>query len=169
MVAPRIRPATDPEALLLPTLSLLAALAPDPARATELHLTLSTPTGVNEHLTWSHTEMFRTRHGPVQNKKASVVYTVSVPSAVYDPLENAFRVELSTCLEWSRKGTSDRYCQRDAVLVPPEGEGPAFVDYVVKGKEKFVWKIRAWFVGEPPVAPGLPAPEPEPEPDDLDL
>jgi hypothetical protein len=135
-------------------IALLALSVAGTASGAELNLTFSTPTGINETATWSHTEMFRKEYGPVPNKKASAVYSLSVPSAVFDPAAGGFRVEVSTCVEWSLNGKNDRYCQRDVVLVPQEGTEPAQIDVVLKGKVKFVWTTRLWYTGGPPV--GLP-------------
>ncbi|MEZ4238248.1 MAG: hypothetical protein R3F59_19275 [Myxococcota bacterium] len=145
---------------------IAALLAWSTASATQINLTFTTPTGVNETASWEHTEMFRKEYGPVQNKKASAVYSVSVPSAVFDPVAAGFRVEASTCVEWSLKGKNDRYCERDVVLVPQDGAEPAQIDVTLKGKVKFQWTIRMTYTGAPPV-PILETPPPEP-PSDAD-
>jgi hypothetical protein len=160
------------------TAALLALSLAGTASGAELNLAFTTSSGVNETASWTHTEMFRKEYGPVQNKKASAVYSLSVPSAVFDPVAGGYRVEVSTCVEWSLKGKSDRYCERDTVLVPQEGVEPAQIDVVLKGRVKFEWTTRLWYTGGPPV--GLPPdamapdeveeddfgePEPAPEPD----
>lgn len=146
---------------------LLALAGPGRAEAADLHLALKSPDGVDEASDWAATETFRKKYGPVQVGKSSAVYSVTIPAAVYDPLEDAYRMEVSVCVEWSRKGANDQFCQKDDALAPAEAHGPRHLDYAVKGKDKFRWAIEIWFTGEPPVPAGLPAPEPEPEPDEL--
>ena len=132
-------------------LQLLVGLA----QAADIHLDLTSEDGIAEQAQWKSSETFTRRFGPVETKKGgSAVYAITVSPSVFDPLENAYRVELSTCIEWSRKGKSDRTCQRDEILAPPEANGPTVRSWSVKGSDKFEWTAKLWFTGESP-RPGV--------------
>ena len=133
---------------MLPLFVVPAALAAD------IHLELVTEDGINEQASWRSTETFSRKYGPVETrKKGSAVYAVTIMPSVFDPLENAYRVELNTCIEWSRKGRSDRMCQKDEILAPPEGD-PSTQSWKVKGGDTFEWTAKLWFTGESPT-PGV--------------
>jgi hypothetical protein len=145
----------------------MIVLLPLAASAAELHVRLVTEDGIDDSAAWSQTETLTKKYGPVETKsKGSAVYVVTVPNAVFDPLENAYRVDLSVCVEWSRKGKNDRLCQKDDLPAPAEATGPSTHTVTVKSKIDFTWTVSLWYTGEPPVPVGLPAPVPEPE-DDL--
>lgn len=141
-------------------------LVPMVASAAELHVELKTADGISESGSWAPTETFSKKYGPVQTKsKGSAVYVITVPNAVFDAIDDVYRVDLSICVEWSRKGKTDRLCQKDELPAPPEARGPGIHEVKVKSKIDFDWTVSLWYTGEPPVPVGLPAPPP-PEPED---
>jgi hypothetical protein len=141
-------------------------LYPMMASAAELHLELKTADGISEAGSWIPTDSFSKKYGPVETKgNGSAVYVVTVPNAVFDPLENAYRVDVSICVEWSRKGKTERLCQKDDLAAPAQANGPSSHAVSVKSKVNFDWTVSLWYTGEPPVPLGLP-PAPPPEPED---
>jgi hypothetical protein len=136
------------------------------AVAAELHLELKTEDGISETVSWAPSDSFTRRFGPVQTKSnGSAVYVVTVPNAVFDAIDNLYHVDVSVCVEWSRKGKNDRLCQKDELSAPAEASGKSQHDVAVKSKIDFDWTVSLWYTGEPPVPLGLPAPPP-PEPED---
>lgn len=139
-------------------------LFPMVASAADLHIELKTADGISESGTWVPTETFSKKYGPVHTKSnGSAVYTITVPNAVFDPLDNAYVVDLSICVEWSRKGKTERLCQKDDLPAPAESAGPASHEVTVKSKIDFDWTVSLWYTGDPPAPIGLPAPPPETE------
>lgn len=146
---------------------MLLAMTAGVAAAVDLHVRMATDEGIDETYSWSSSDTFSHRFGPRRAGKSSVVYVVTVPTAVYDQVGGGYRLEVSVCLEWSRKGKSDRWCTKEEIVAPPESAGPATVPGSLKAKDKFGWQMTLWFTGEPPnltQEPLLPEPEDEPVP-----
>ncbi|MEQ1569344.1 MAG: hypothetical protein ABMA64_27150 [Myxococcota bacterium] len=120
------------------------------ASAADLHVQVETAEGLSETHSWASVDTFLRRLGPRTSGKSSVEYVVSAPTSVYDAVDGAYRVELSVCLEWTRKGKSDRWCKKEEVLAPPESAGPNVLTGSIKAKDKFEWTMRLWYTGEPP-------------------
>jgi hypothetical protein len=126
------------------------AMAAAHAQAVDLHVHLTTEEGIDETYSWASDNTFSRKFGPRKAGKSSVVYALTIPTAVYDEVGGGYSLEVSMCLEWSRKGDNDRWCDKQEVLAPPESAGPVKVPGALKGKDKFAWTIELWFTGEPP-------------------
>jgi hypothetical protein len=129
---------------------MLVAMIAGAAGAADLHMNVVTGEGISETLHWNSADTITKRLGPRFSGKSSVVYAVNVPAAVYDATEGVYRVDLSLCLEWSRKGTLDRWCTREEAIAPAESDGPRQITGALKAKDKFSWSFELWFTGEPP-------------------
>ncbi len=128
------------------------------ASAAEIHAKLETGDGLVEQASWPSVETFNSRWGPVGDK-VSAVWTLTVQPSVWDPLEAAYRVEITTCVEWSKGRKSDKHCEKGELLSRPE---PTSRTWKVKGTgATHEWTLSTWITGETP-ASGLPASEPAP-------
>lgn len=135
------------------------------ASAADLHVAFTTGEGIAESWTQGITDAKTRSFGPVEGRgKRSVVYSVTLPPSVFDPLENAFRVEVSICREWVKGSKKDRDCVTEVVMAPTEAEGPKVVAGEVKASDKFEFAIELYYTGEPPIPAGIPEEPAEPEP-----
>lgn len=129
------------------------------AMAADIHAELSTGDGLVQQADWPDLETYSGRWGPIASgKKVSSVWTLTVQPSVWDPLEAAYRVEITTCVEWSVKGKGDKHCERAELLARADATERS---WSVKGKGvKHDWTLKVWTTGETPPS-GLPASEPE--------
>jgi hypothetical protein len=139
------------------------------AGAADLHLTLDMD-GLVQEVVWPSQEALSKRYGPVEIGKSSAIFLITAPGSVFDPLEGAYRVELSVCIEWTRKRDHDQYCDRKELFVPDE-QSTVRHEVAVKAKDKYEWRVEMWYTGEAPPT-GLPteaqdpaSQEPDPEAD----
>jgi hypothetical protein len=141
------------------TLVLSAAVA----GATDLHVELTVGEGATESWMVPPTEAVTEKIGPVTSGKTSAVYTVSVMPSVWDTLQGGYKVDVSVCRDWVRKGKKGRHCQKEPMLAKSEADGPSTTttNLSVDG-EKYSYVLKAWYSGEAPGPIGLPMPEPEP-------
>ncbi len=127
------------------------------ASAADLHATFTTGEGVSETWTQGANEAKTQGFGPVVGRgKRSVVYNVTLPPSVFDPIENAFRVEVAVCREWAKGSKRDRDCVSEVVFAPPQAEGPAVMAGEVKASDKFEFSLELYFTGETPIPAGIP-------------
>lgn len=130
------------------------------AMAADIHAKLSTGDGVNEEASWPEFETYSNKWGPVRTgKKVSTVWSLTVQPSVWDPLEGAYRVEITTCMEWTAKGKGDKHCESAEILAGAEFSSRKWT--VKAHGVTHAWTLDVWYTGETPPA-GLPMEEPKP-------
>jgi hypothetical protein len=132
------------------------------AEAAELHVEVSVGEGPTESWVVPPSEAATKKIGPVESGKTSAVYTVSILPSVWDTLAGGYKVDVSVCRDWVRKGKKGRYCQKEPMLAKSEAEPSTSTTNLSVEGEKYSYVVKAWYTGEPPGPVGLPMPEPEP-------
>lgn len=132
--------------------------------AADLQFSFSTDDGIVETASWPTFETYTRRFDPRPVGKSQVTYMVTVPSSIFDSSRGGFVVDVTVCLEWSRKDEAGQFCD-PFQLVATNGAEPTKLTRTLKDKDKFGYTVEVSWTGEPPEGVNLPVtPAPAPQP-----